>query len=382
MVKISKKVNSGIKSGIKITVENYRNKIRLRWTQSTNRYVLNLGLINTPKNLEYANLVSQQIISDIAADVFDPTLLKYKPKKVEVLSHNQFVRLFEHWIEQVLHQNLKASQKYLKIVKIFNSWEPFIPEKIESYLDKLGLTPYEFNKLLAIIKRFYKWLVKQRYLTVDFTLNIEKKIYRKQHDPSRQPLSGEELSLILKAVKDDVFSKSKAFPHSHYYPFLYFLIATGVRNQEAIGLKVQYVNLEKGIVTIAEAYAMIAGKSHARHWKSTKNGKIRELPLSEELKKIISPLLIGKKADDLVFHSQKGTFINDRNFANRVLNPVLQGLNIQHRDIYCFRHSFASRALEQGLDILTVSYMMGNNPDTMLKHYAKLIHKPKNLPTF
>ena len=43
--------------------------------------------------------------------------------------------------------------------------------------------------------------------------------------------------------------------HSHYYPFIYFLFKTGVRNAEAIGLRVGSIDRDKKVIHIREVLA-------------------------------------------------------------------------------------------------------------------------------
>jgi len=53
----------------------------------------------------------------------------------------------------------------------------------------------------------------------------------------RKPFTEGEISKILEVFKKDTFTpKGSSFKHSQYYPFIYFIFKTGVRNAEAIGL--------------------------------------------------------------------------------------------------------------------------------------------------
>ena len=369
---------SGIKSGIKINVENYRNKIRLRWSVSRVRYSLQLDLIYNFEGLKRADLVSSGIISDIERGNFDSTLLKYKPEKVI-----EPLKLLSEYKKWVVNQGfeLEKNSTHYQIYKMISSWGDFRFQDLEDLLNNSPCNSTTYNIRLRILNKFFSWLIRTKKISVNPCASIEKKSPRKSSCKQREPLSGEDIEKILEAVKNDTYSsKHSTVPHSYYYPFLYFISRTGVRNQEAVGLKVKYIDLKKGIITIAEVLAMYAGKPYKRYWKDTKNYKVREIPLSDDLRDILLPQITGKEPEDLVFPSPRGSFINDRNFQDRVFKPILKGLGLQDKHLYALRHSFASRALEQGLNILSTSYLMGNNPDTMLKHYAKLINKPKSLP--
>lgn len=98
--------------------------------------------------------------------------------------------------------------------------------------------------------------------------------------------------------------------------------------------------------------------------KETKNGKIRVLPLTDDLKAILAPLVNGKSSDDLVFSSVSGLPIDDRMFQRRVFSVVLKGLNLPHRVLYAFRHTFGSRCIEADLNPVMTAFLMGNNVST------------------
>ena len=73
--------------------------------------------------------------------------------------------------------------------------------------------------------------------------------------------------------------------------------------------------------------------------------------------------------------------IDDRAFQRRVLKPVMKAMGLEDRDLYVARHSFGSRALEKGYSLQAVSYMMGHsNIETTIRNYIHVINKPKELP--
>ena len=100
----------------------------------------------------------------------------------------------------------------------------------------------------------------------------------------------------------------------------FFLFKTGVRPAEAVGLRVSSVDFEEKLIIIKEvmARAISSTNSKARIRKGTKNNKIRKLPLTDDLKEVLQPEVIGKGPDDLVFRSFSGAAVDDRMFLRRV----------------------------------------------------------------
>jgi len=206
---------------------------------------------------------------------------------------------------------------------------------------------------------------------------------KKTEKQDRTPFTEEEIRLILDAVKNDSYCpKSSRYKHSFYYPFIYFIFKTGVRNAEAVGLRVSSLDFDKSIVHIRESLARSVKGTHAaaRIRKETKNGKVRMLPLSDDLKEVLLPLVIKKSTDDLVFQSYSDGALDDRMFQRRVFSVVLKGLNIPHRVLYACRHTFGSRCIESGINPVMTAFLMGNNPETALRNYTHQITIPKDLP--
>jgi integrase len=213
--------------------------------------------------------------------------------------------------------------------------------------------------------------------------DVQPRQTKKSRDPKRKPFTPAEIGLILDAVKNNTFCPVKSrFKHSNYYPFLYFVFKTGVRNAEAIGLRVQSIHFNHKVIEISEILARSLKGTHAsvRIRKETKNGKVRRLPLTDDLRGLLEKQTTGKQGIDLVFTSPTGKAIDDRMFQRRTFRTVLKGLNIENRVLYACRHTFSSRCMEGGLSPIITAFLLGNNPETALKNYTHQLSLPEVLP--
>lgn len=62
----------------------------------------------------------------------------------------------------------------------------------------------------------------------------------------------------------------------------------------------------------------------------------------------------------------------------RTFETLLKNLGIPHRGFHSLRHAFATRALEVGMDVRTLSEILGhNNPAITLKRYAHSLMEHK-----
>jgi len=326
-----------------------------------------------------------QIEQDIITENFDSTLVKYSGKTVVAAKAipKSFVELFEEWTISYKQMDCEIHTNYNSCRNMIRKWGKVTQDNVLSKVNKETFCNGTYNRRLTILKSFADWLITKSYWKQNPFQLVQHKKVKHVKLAKREPFTEFEISKILHAVKNNLFcSNASWYKHSHYYAFLYFMFKTGVRNAEAIGLRVGSVNYKEKTITIKEVMARTLKSSCSIHRvrKETKNGKIRQLPLTPDLYKILFPLIQNKQSDDLVFTSPTGKFIDDHNFQNRIFKVVLQNLNIPERTLYACRHTFGSRCIDQGITPVMTAFLMGNNPETALKRYTHQVTIPKELP--
>ena len=366
-----------------ISITECDGRIRLRWRYMGQRYSINHSHYSNI-NLVLAKKLALQIEQDMILNQFDSTLQRYKhtPKKTIPVVNKSTIEWFEEWTRDYKQIDLDVNVHYNSVRAMLKRWGKFTTREMLDKLNKEALGAQTYNERLVILSHFSQWMVKKEVWKSNSFEGVSKKKIKKTEKSNRKPLTPNEITLILDAFKTDKYCKNPIYKHSHYYPFLYFIFQTGVRNAEAVGLRVGHIDVEKKIIHIKEVLARtIKGtNANARVRKSTKNGKERYLPLTNELLTILSPLIINKKPDDLVFTSPKGAAIDDRMFQRRIFKPVLNELGIEDRVLYACRHTFGSRCIDMGINPVITAFLMGNNPETALRNYTHLINLPKELP--
>jgi integrase len=367
-----------------VSIENYRDRLRLRWRHQSKRYALSLSAYNQ-LNLLQAKKTALQIEQDIITGNFDSTLIKYSGKTVAAAKAipKSFVELFEEWTISYKQMDCEIHTNYNSCRNMIRKWSKVTQDNILSKLNKETFCNGTYNRRLTILKSFADWLITKSYWKQNPFQLVQRKKVKHVKLAKREPFTEIEISKILHAVKNDLFcSNASRYKHSHYYEFLYFMFKTGVRNAEAIGLRVNCINITDNTITIKEVMARTLKSSCSIHRvrKETKNGKIRQLPLTPDLYEILTPLIQNKQPDDLVFVSPTGKSIDDHNFQIRIFKMVLKNLNIPERSLYACRHTFGSRCIDQGITPVITAFLMGNNPETALKRYTHQLSIPKELP--
>jgi integrase len=277
---------------------------------------------------------------------------------------------YSKWIK-IFGDNIPANVVYTySMLKRWNAKS--ISELPDYFVVDKKLGPVTFNDRLAILKRFSKWCVKKKYIKQCPFEDIPKR--RKDYiNKKRDPLSDQEILSLLNGLYEN--------PHyrKYYYPFVKFIFLTGVRNSEAIGLKVRNVDFHNGLIHIEKALTIRHGKPKYKCPKTAAG--VRDLPMNDQLIELLTPICKLKQEYQYVFTSRYNNPINNANFNKRILKPLLKRLKIPERDLYAARHTFGTIAVEKNLDILSIAYLMGHTkPRVVLDYYAKIRNKPANLP--
>ncbi len=239
-----------------------------------------------------------------------------------------------------------------------------------SWFLSLEIAPATFNKKLGYLRACCDWAKSEGLLGANPWLKVKP---RKGTKEIIKPFSQDEAARIIAGFE-------KSYPA--WVSFAKFLFLSGCRMSEAIGLQWKHVDFERGEVCICESLAHRKdGNGYERVRKSTKTGSVRFLKINAELAKLfeqVSPA--SKNSEDLVFLNPAGTsHIDSNNFRDR-WKKVLAAANIPYRRPHIIRHSFASHAIEQGVPLTGVAYLLGHSDTRMVATtYGHLINRP-NLP--
>ena len=109
---------------------------------------------------------------------------------------------------------------------------------------------------------------------------------------------------------------------------------------------------------------------------NTKSGKNRTVYMTEEVKGMLSEMMIGKP-NDLVFKDRKASIIKEiSNAFNRAVIELgfNDGITDPRHKVYfhTLRHTFASWLVQNGTDLYTVKELMGHSTLAMTERYAHL----------
>lgn len=189
------------------------------------------------------------------------------------------------------------------------------------------------------------------------------------------PRPGEAQKAILSAFEVELLASTAGEVGSSQDSVLVrFLAYCGVRIGEAVALRVEDLRLSEKRAHISKT--VTSGKNSEPGEGPTKNWAVRDVPIPETLLEEIKQLVEGRDPSDYVFTTKQGCRINLGNWRRRVWIPALQGSGLS--DIpgltpHSLRHTCASLAIRAGIDVRTLSSMLGHKkPSITLDIYSHL----------
>ena len=98
------------------------------------------------------------------------------------------------------------------------------------------------------------------------------------------------------------------------------------------------------------------------------NTSIREVPVPKQLLILIKAWKKKSYSEYVVSNGEKGVSLRG---YQRIFERLLNKIKIPHKGFHALRHTFATRALECGMDVKTLSEILGHkNTNITLNRYV------------
>ena len=216
-------------------------------------------------------------------------------------------------------------------------------DRLESKGQPKGLSPKTVRNIHQILSSALKLAQEQRII---LTNPAEGCALPKVEHGEMKTLPVEQLQSFLREAKD-----------SGVFELYYLELATGLRRGELLGLKWEDIDLEHGDLRVRRQIARINGRVVEVPLK-TKNA-YRTLPLAENTVSILKEQKKKVGSSPWVFPSATGGPISPDSVLH-MLHRVLKRAGLPRVRFHDLRHTFATLALQNGVDVKTVSGMLGH----------------------
>lgn len=197
-------------------------------------------------------------------------------------------------------------------------------------------------RLLSALRRFYQQALEQGQITEDPSALVDMPKTRRNLPDT---LTEADVDALLEApdVDEALGLRDRCM--------LEVLYATGLRVSELTGLKLDEISLRQGVVRVMG-----------------KGSKERLVPMGEQaldwLERYLAqgrPLLLGGKASDVVFPSQRGQQMTRQTFWHRIKQHAQTAGIIKPLSPHTLRHAFATHLLNHGADLRVVQMLLGHS---------------------
>jgi integrase len=275
------------------------------------------------------------------------------------------LEIWDAWVESLdLPAETKAGHYDYFRRQIVRAGNPLSTDK--DWFLQNTLAPKTHNTRLWLLKSVTAWAVVEGLLGTNPWLKVKP---RKATKEIVKPFSQDETVRIIAGFEEF---------YPAWTPFAKFLFLSGCRMSEAIGLQWKHVDFQRQEICVCESLPRSLNKTYERVRKSTKTGNVRYLKINAELARLLTQVSPARKnPEELVFKNPTGTnHIDCHNFRRR-WKKVLAAKNIPYRRPHIIRHSFASHAIEQGIALTGVAYLLGHSDTRMVcRTYGHLINRP------
>ena len=148
-------------------------------------------------------------------------------------------------------------------------------------------------------------------------------------------------------------------------------LSTGMRRGEILGLQWDDLNIETGELKISRQVAMLNGKIHITEPKTKTS--VRTIILPTDIVDLLAEYKKTVNSKWLFPSPVKEDMPRNPSVVRKILDRTLEKAGCKHIRFHDLRHTFATTALANGMDIKTLSAIIGHNSaETTLNIYTHI----------
>lgn len=254
------------------------------------------------------------------------------------------------WLEDGLAKNTLAS--YRQDLAGFADWlqknlGKTMPEAAEEDIQGyIALRfpqskPRSISRLIASLRRFYRFALRESHISVDPTIRIETPKLPRSLPKS---LSEEDVEHLIEApdTNTDLGLRDRAMLETLY--------ATGLRVSELVGMQVTELSLSDGVVRV-----------------TGKGSKTRLVPLGAQAMDWLTrylaegrPAILQQRLNNHLFVTQRGDGMTRQAFWYLIKRYAAHAGITTHLSPHVLRHAFATHLLNHGADLRVVQMLLGH----------------------
>lgn len=218
-------------------------------------------------------------------------------------------------------------------------------------------------QVVNVIQRVFNWAAQQRLTPA----NPFKGVTRRQGQP-RRPMTDGEFRRLLRATAGRRTKRGPS-PGARFREVLWFLRYTGCRPGELCHLRWSDLDLDAALIVLVEH-------------KTSRTQKVprpRIVPLHPAILRLLVRVQRRQDAGEHVFQTHLRTPWNRSNLSLRMQRARAAAGIADDVKLYGLRHGFGTRSILNGVDLMTLSALMGHASTRMTEHYVHVAGQREHL---
>ena len=292
--------------------------------------------------------------------------------------------LYNDWLYQWVENYVKPSVKS----RTYEQYKDIIRLRLEPHLGKMTLeemTPLVVQQYICslLINGNLKTgeglssnsinliiIVLQNSLKAAYDLGV---VDRYEMDKLNRPRTQEKQIQCFSCVEQKMIEKAVLSDRRTKMLGILMCLYTGLRIGELLALEWSDVNFEKQELYVRKTCYDRVGERVISSPKT--KSSVRIIPIPKQIIPALTKLKVTGMCQYVI--SDHGQYVSIRSYQ-RSFALLLKKLCIPHRGFHALRHTFATRALECGMDVRTLAEILGHkNPTVTLNRYAHSLMEHK-----
>ena len=279
--------------------------------------------------------------------------------------------LLELWLERYMKHTIKIRtyNRYksiceLHLIKDLGEYEleELKPNVLQDFLLKKIDDHYSTNTIkgiVSVLKQALRLAITLEFLDKEYCSNL------------KMP-SSEEKEISVFTKKEQQVIESFCLNHKkRNYIGIVICLYTGIRLGELLALTWEDIDFNSNLLTINKTSysAKLDGKTQIIVDKPKTKKSNRVIPLPNQLVKLLK--VIKKESNSkYVITTRNSGIVGNRSYQ-RTFKFILKKINVPYRNFHSLRHTFATNAIELGMDVKTLAEILGHtNAMITLNRYS------------
>ena len=230
--------------------------------------------------------------------------------------------------------------------------------KIRTYHAKLASTPYEANRVLALLSKMFS-VAANELEWISANDHPAKGIKRFEEKKRKRYLSQQELTRLGDALGAADRNELERAISPYVTAMIRLLVLTGARHGEILSLRWNEVNFERSCLELEDS----------------KTGE-KEIFLPPAALQILSEIKHGPDNPYVIVGKKPGTHMVNEKGAWQIIRSEA---NLDDVRLHDLRHSFASVGVRAGMSLPIIGALLGHRETATTARYAHLSDDPRRL---